>query len=75
MEKAGLYGIYRELVGRYERIPLMKPPAVDLEGYVAVRTLEAIFSEIAKEEARIRQDSAARTTALLRRVFDASPPQ
>lgn len=69
MEQVGLYGIYRDLVARYERIPLMKPPAVDLEGFVADQTLEALFAEVAKEEARIRQDPAARSTALLRRVF------
>jgi hypothetical protein len=72
MEEVGLYGIYRELVARYERIPLMKPPAVDLEGYVADETLGALFAEIANEEARIREDPAARTTALLRRVFGES---
>lgn len=71
MEQVGLYGIYRDLVGRYEQIPLMKPPAVDLEAYVANQTLTALFGEIAKEEARIRQDPAARSTALLRRVFGA----
>lgn len=69
MEEVGLYGIYRDLVGRYEQIPFTKPPAVDLEGYVADQTLAALFSEIGKEEARIREDPAARSTALLRRVF------
>ena len=69
MEEVGLYGIYRELLARYERIPLMKPPIVDLEQYVSDRTLDALFAEVAKEEARIRQDPAARSTALLRRVF------
>ncbi len=69
MQKVGLYGIYRDLVARYEQIPLMKPPAVDLEAYVADQTLAALFGELAKEEARIRRDPAARSTALLRRVF------
>ena len=69
MERVGLYSIYRDIVARYEQIPLMKPPAVDLESYVADQTLVALFAEIAKEEAKIRQDPAARSTALLRRVF------
>lgn len=69
MESVGLYSIYRDLIERYEQIPLMKPPAVDLEGFVADQTLAALFGELAKEEARIREDPAARTTALLRRVF------
>ena len=69
MEEVGLYGIYRGLVDRYEQIPFTKPPSVDLEGYVADQTLAALFAEIAKEEMRIREDPAARSTALLRRVF------
>lgn len=71
MEQVGLYGVYREVVGRYEQIPFTKPPAVDLETFVADQTLTALFGELAKEEARIREDPAARTTALLRRVFGA----
>lgn len=71
MEEVGLYGLYRDLVARYDQIPLMKPPAFDLERYVADQTLAALFTELAEEEARIREDPAARSTALLRRVFGA----
>jgi len=76
MQEVGLYNLYRDLVTRYDQIPFTKPPAVDLEGYVADQTLSALFVEIAKEEARIREDPAARSTALLRRVFGAraTPP-
>jgi hypothetical protein len=71
MEQVGLYGIYREVVARYEQIPFTTPVAVDLEAYVADQTLAALFAEIAKEETRIREDPAARSTALLKRVFSA----
>lgn len=69
MQQVGLYDIYQQVIGRYNQIPFTKPPAVDLESYVADQTLAALFGEIAKEEARIRQDPAARSTTLLRRVF------
>jgi len=69
MQDVGLYEVYRELIARYERIPLTKPPALDLEAYVTERTLAALFDELAREEALIRRDPAARSTALLRRVF------
>jgi len=70
--QVGLYGLYAKLVARYEAIPFAtKRPALDLEGYVTDRTLEGLFSRLATEEARIREDPAARTTALLRRVFGA----
>jgi len=70
--QVGLYGLYTELVARYEAIPFAtKRPSLDLEAYVTNRTLEGLFSRLATEEARIREDPGARTTALLRRVFGA----
>jgi len=72
MEKVGLYSVYRELIMRYRQIPFATPPAVDLENYVANETMNGLFDELAKEEARIRQDPAARSSALLRRVFGIS---
>ncbi|MFK7896217.1 MAG: DUF4197 domain-containing protein [Myxococcota bacterium] len=71
MQKVGVYTVYRDLVARYQQIPFTKPPAVDLEAYVSDQTLNALFGELAKEEARIRQDPGARSTALLQRVFGA----
>lgn len=72
MQKVGVYTVYQDLVARYQQIPFTKPPAVDLEAYVSDQTLNALFGELAKEEARIRQDPAARSTALLQRVFGAA---
>ena len=69
MQQTGLYDAYRQLVAQYETIPFAKPPALNLEQYVTDQTLSALFGEIAKEEALIRRDPAARSTALLRRVF------
>lgn len=72
MQKVGVYTVYQDLVSRYQQIPFTKPPAVDLEQYVSDQTLTALFGELAKEEAKIRQDPAARSTALLQRVFGAA---
>lgn len=77
MREVGFYGIYEDVVARYDAIPFTKPPAFDLERYVADQTLGGIFGKLAEEEALIREDPAARTTALLRRVFGnagAAPP-
>jgi hypothetical protein len=72
MAQVGLYGLYAQLVARYEAIPFAtKRPSLDLEAYVTNRTLDGLFSTLATEEARIREDPGARTTALLRRVFGA----
>jgi len=41
----------------------------DLDGYVTDRALSGLFRTLADEELKIRQDPAARTTELLKRVF------
>ncbi len=69
MRSVGLYRIYEDIVQAYERIPFRTMPAPDLEAHVANAALAGLFSELAKEEGRIRDDPAARTTELLRRVF------
>ncbi|MGH0033679.1 MAG: DUF4197 domain-containing protein [Myxococcota bacterium] len=74
MTRVGLYASYRELVSRYEAIPFVKPVAPDLESYVSERTLVGLFDTLADEEEKIREDPAARTTALLRSVFGSRSP-
>lgn len=69
MRSVGLYRTYEEVVRAYERIPFVTMPAPDLEAHVSNAALDGLFAELAKEEARIRNDPAARSTALLRRVF------
>ncbi len=69
MQEVGVYRLYNDLMARYEALPVAKPAAVDLDAYITGRTVDGIFTILADEEQRIRQDPAARTTALLRRVF------
>lgn len=69
MEEVGVYNIYNDLVAKYNQLPISKPEAVNIDEYVTARTVNGIFSVLEGEEKRIREDSAARTTALLRRVF------
>ncbi len=69
MNEVGLSRLYRDLAGRYNALPLGQKPAIDLEAYVTDETLDGVFTILAKEEERIREDPMARTTELLRRVF------
>jgi hypothetical protein len=70
MQDVGLARRYSELLARYNSIPLVQKPAlVELDQYVTARALDGLFAVLATEEAKIRQDPAARTTELLRRVF------
>lgn len=69
MEEVGLYRIYGDLADRYNAIPLVNSPALDLDAYVVDGTLDGLFTVLGQQEAKIRQDPAAQTTALLKRVF------
>ena len=50
---------------------LFQQSPVDLDAYVAGRTVDGIFHAIGQEERRIRIDPAARPTARMREVFGA----
>jgi hypothetical protein len=70
MDEVGLSRLYGEVVDLYDALPLTDKPAMfDLEGYVTAEALTGLFTVLAQEEQKIRQDPLARTTELLRRVF------
>jgi len=70
MAEVGLYRIYDQVSRSYAALPFSsRKPAVDMERYITDQGLDGLFSVLAGEEKKIRQDPAARTTALLRRVF------
>ena len=69
MREVGLYRIYQELGAAYAALPLARKPSLDLRAHVTDRAVGGLFTVLAQEETRIRQDPAARTTELLRRVF------
>lgn len=71
LRSVGGYGEYEQLVARLQAIPFVEAPDLDLVGYVNDRALEGLFSTLAGEEKKIREDPLARTTVLLRRVFGA----
>ena len=60
---------WSDAVNVYNKIPLVTRANPELDDYVTRQALEGLFSMVAKEEANIRQNVAARTTELLRRVF------
>ncbi|MFT5218205.1 MAG: hypothetical protein ACI9LO_000390 [Planctomycetota bacterium] len=60
---------YGDIVGRYNKIPLVDKVDPDLTRYATDRAIEGLFLLVAEEEANIRQNPRARTTQLLRRVF------
>lgn len=69
MSEVGLYLVYSELTDYYNDLPMVTSPALDLNEYVTEHALDGLFTVLAQEEKRIRNDPLARTTELLRRVF------
>ncbi|MVT06905.1 DUF4197 domain-containing protein [Chitinophaga tropicalis] len=61
---------YGDIVTSYNKLPTTRTKAnPDLQDYVTTRAVSALFDQIAKEEANIRANPAARTTDLLKKVF------
>jgi len=67
---AGAVQAFDQITGEFGALPFVGGALdVDLTGHVVRYAEQAIFDYLAREEAAIRSDPAARTTALLRSVF------
>lgn len=62
---------YDKMMGRYKSMPFVPDVKADLTSYVVEKAMDGLFYYVAKEEAAIRNDPAARTTELLQKVFGA----
>ncbi len=60
---------YGDAVNRYNKTPFVKKMNPDLADHVADKTLFALFDRLAVEEKNIRNNPAARTSDLLKKVF------
>lgn len=69
MGEAGVYRVWQPVQEAAGRIPGIPALDVDLDRYVTDRAMDGLFTVLAEEEGRIREDPAARTTELLRRYF------
>ncbi len=70
LEKVNATKYYGDLVTRYNNFPTtIKKINPDLPGYVTDKAVNALFDLVAKEERNIRENLAARTTDLLKKVF------
>ncbi len=72
LEEIRFFEDYARAADLAASLPFLSLPDLSLEGYVAQRTAEGLFTLLAEEERRIRRDPAARVTPLLRRVFGRS---
>jgi hypothetical protein len=67
--EVGATRAYKNMMGRYESVPMMGGQSLDLDDYVTNKSLDGLFYMIGQEEKSIRTNPAARTTELLKTVF------
>ncbi len=70
IQEVGVSRMYTKVADTYNSLPLAgTQKMVDLDEYVTDKALSGLFTVLAMEEQRIREDPVARTTDLLKKVF------
>jgi hypothetical protein len=69
LDKVDATRLWTDLITAYNQIPFVTKQNPDLAAYVTDKAISGLFTMIAKEELKIRQDPVARTTELLKKVF------
>jgi hypothetical protein len=69
MSQVGVTRAYQELEAKAKAVPFASMVDVDLDNYVTQNALDGLFYMLGQEEAKIRQNPAARVTDLLQTVF------
>ena len=67
--EVGVTRQYKELVDRYQSLPLAKSESLDIDQYVVKKALDGLFLVLGEEERKIRTNPTARVTDLLKEVF------
>jgi hypothetical protein len=70
LEKVNATKYYADIVNTYNKLPTtFNKVNPDLTSYVVGKAIDALFDQVAKEEANIRANPVARTTDILKKVF------
>jgi len=70
LQKTNATKYYGDVVNKYNSLPTtLNKVNPDLSGYVADKAIAALFDRISVEEKNIRENPAARTSELLKKVF------
>ena len=80
-DKVGVTAAYKNMMGKAAissqfsgllgSTGLVKPEDMDIDAYVTHKAMDGLFTMVAAEEKRIRENPVARTTEVLKRVFGA----
>ena len=70
LDKTDATKYYMDIITTYNKLPTtFKKADPDLTSYVVNKAVDALFDQVAKEEANIRANPVARTTDILKKVF------
>ena len=69
MAEVGVVKSYEAFIGQYAKIPFVPDAKAELSTHVVGEALEGLFHYLAIEEKAIRNNPAARSTELLKKVF------
>lgn len=69
LEKTNATKYYSDLINAYNKIPFVTKVNPNLDDYATAKGIDGLFVMVAKEEKIIREDPAARTSDLLKKVF------
>jgi hypothetical protein len=69
LAKVGADKVWTNIISKYNAIPLVNKVNPDLKDYVTREAMKGVFKMVAVEEKDIRNNLAARTSDLLRRIF------
>lgn len=69
-QQTGVTSNYKKIYKKIRKLnPKLTKSMPDIDAYITEKTMDGIFRKIAKEEALIRKNPAARTTDILKKVF------
>lgn len=69
LDNSGTTKYWTDIVSNYNKLPGTNNLNEDLKDYTSKKILDALFDSIRKEENNIRQNPAARTSEILKKVF------
>lgn len=72
-EKTGVTAAYKNLMSKAPFASVLTGGSIDIDRYVTAKALDGLFTMVADEEVRIRENPQARVTQLLQKVFGALP--
>ena len=69
LSQVGAIAAYDRMIGQYKTMPFVPDAKANLTDHVLDKAIGGVFLYLGREEAAIRENPAARTTELLKKVF------